>query len=57
MKENNKNESYCNQDEDNLNYDGIYFALCGKSKYYDDEYEEWLGDNFTIKRILVIQMK
>ena len=43
-KENKKNESCCDQDEDNFDYHGIEKALCGK------EY-------FIPQKILVIQMK
>ena len=48
-KENYKNESYCYQFEDNFDYHGIEKALCGKILNNDE--------NFTPKRILVIQMK
>ena len=50
-KENKKNESCCYQHEDEFDYHGIKKALCGKTYYYPD-YE-----NFTTKRIIVIQMK
>ena len=49
-KENEKNRSWCSQNENRFNYHGIEKALCGKTKYPGD-------DNFTPKRILVIQMK
>ena len=51
-KENNKNESRCYQFEDRFDYHGIKKALCGKTAII-------LGhcENFTTKRILVIQMK
>ena len=54
-KENNKNESYCDEDKYSYHnyYHGIKNALCGKSKYYDYEFK---GEYFTPKRILVIQM-
>ena len=45
-KENNKDESFCVQDEDWFDYHGIEKALCGKEDY----------DYWTTKRILVIQM-
>ena len=50
MKENKKNESYCYQFEDWFDYHGIENALCGKKPYPN-------GEDFTPKRILVIQMK
>ena len=53
-KENNKNESCCCQYENFFNYHGIKNALCGKTRYYDNE---WKGERFTSKRILVIQLK
>ena len=49
-KENKKNESYCTQLEDRFNYHGIKKALCGKAGYLSE-------DKFTLKRIVVIQMK
>ena len=49
-KENKKNESYCRQDENYFDYHGIENSLCGKQPYPS-------GEDFTPKRILVIQMK
>ena len=46
-KENNKNLSFCCQNEDRFDYHGFEKALCGKI----------YPKNFTLKRILVIQMK
>ena len=46
-KENTKNESCCQQNDDCFNYHGITNALCGKS----------YPNRFTLKRIMVIQMK
>ena len=50
-KENKKNKSWCDQNEDRFNYHGIKNALCGKTSYFD------IGEDFTPKRILVIQMQ
>ena len=50
MKENYKNQSCCNQDEDNFDYHGIENVLCGKTGGFPHDF-------FTLKRILVIQMK
>ena len=47
----NKNKSYCYQNENHFNYHGIKNALCGKISTLDEK------SYFTIKRILVIQMK
>ena len=47
-KENNKDKSWCNQNEERFNYYGIDKALCGK-RYLYHEY-------FIPKRIFVIQM-
>ena len=44
MKKDNKNESYCNQNEDNFDYCRINNALS-------------LNYNFIPKRLIVIQMK
>ena len=49
IKENNKNKSYCRQNEDNFYYHEIKNALCGKLFIE--------AECFTPKRILVIQMK
>ena len=65
MKEDNKYESYCHQEDGNENFDynGYRNVLCGKSGYYDydsdsdDDYNEFIGKKFTPKRIIVIQMK
>ena len=46
-KENRKNGSRCRRIEERFNYYGIKNALCGKTD----------PDEFTSKRILVIQMK
>ena len=53
MKENNKNEPYCCQDDKRFEYHGIENALCGK----EPERPLFGGMIFTPKRILVIQMK
>ena len=50
-----KYSSSCIQRSYAFNYHEINNALCGKSKY--EENCEWKGENFTPKRILVIQMK
>ena len=55
MKENRKNESFCDQNEDEFDYEGIPNALCGKT-LYEDENEEWKGERFCPIRIKVIQM-
>ena len=47
-KQNWKKESFCFQHESNFDYHGFGNALSGKTGYYN---------NFTPKRILVIQMK
>jgi hypothetical protein len=44
---NEKNKTFCFQNEDNYDYHGIKNALCGKTN----------PTYFTPKRILVIQMK
>ena len=49
LKENCKNESYCDQNEYRFDYHGIENALCGKTYCNFSGY-------FTPKRILVIQM-
>ena len=54
-KENYKNKSYCHQNENRFNYHGIEKALCGKTRYKENN--EWKGEHFTPKRILVIQME
>ena len=50
-KENWKNNSLCEQNEDRFDYHGIEKALCGKEPIAIG----WMF--FTPKRILVIQMK
>ena len=51
-KENEKNHSFCYQNEDIFDYHGIENALCGKTNSWRND-----GENFTPIRILVIQMK
>ena len=48
MKENTKNGSNCYQNEDEFDYHGIPYALCGNVGIFNC---------FTPKRILVIQMQ
>ena len=43
------------QNEWKFDYHGIEKALCGKTAYWEED--ELLGEFFTPKRILVIQMK
>ena len=50
-KENYKNQSHCIRNEDDFDYHGIKNELCEKTGY------SFGGDNFTTKRITVIQMK
>ena len=54
-KENYKNESYCEQYEDCFNYHGIENALCGKTTFFG--FDDYNGESFTTKRILVVQME
>ena len=51
-KENDKNKSYCCENKYKFDYHGIENALCGKTNTWRNN-----GNNFTLKRILVIQMK
>ena len=51
FKENNKNESYCNQTERKTNYHGIGKTICGKINDYPKD------GKITPKRIVVIQMQ
>ena len=55
FKENYKNKSYCDKNENRFDYHGIEKALCGKTKYIENS--RLKGENFKPKRILVIQMK
>ena len=54
-KHNTKEKSYCCQSENTFDYHGIKNALCGKTKYKENN--EWKGDEYTPKRILVFQME
>ena len=52
MKENVKNKSYCRQEYNYFDYHGIESALCGKISGYQND-----GENFTIKRFIIVQME
>ena len=56
LKENEHNLSKCLQKEDIFDYHGIENAVCGRTRYRDENGERQ-GEYFTLKRILVIQMK
>ena len=55
VKENWKNHSFCFQNEDYFDYHGIQNALCGKT--VNETLDNKIGNCFTPKRIVVIQMK
>ena len=53
-KENIKYSSSCEQNINYIDYHGIQKALCGKTKYKEND--NWKGESFTLKRFLVVQM-
>ena len=54
-KYNERDKCYCEQKEDTFDYHGIENALCGKKKLMQND--ELIGEEFTLKRIIVIQME
>ena len=54
-KDKKRNSSYCEQNEELYNYQRISNAICGRTRY-QDENGEWKGECFIPMRIQVIQM-